>query len=264
MRITSCLLLLSFSLLSVPIEAKQGETADNSKSGIRNGFSVTTSYLPTRYPLWDFDAAKWTSTTVNGFGAGLEYNLSVPLSQSNWVFRTGVGCTYSRIDETGDKTLYEYSFFAPGQSTTTISGSLPLPLSFNAYCKTQREYIYAYLPIEIGYKLNSKGDISVIPFLGLQGKYNIGFTERGYVESATWKDHYFELFDESSVESNAERFMFQIKAGFKVEYDKLFCTLSFTRDKARMFKDALVKSTNNAYWGPYSFNCWQLGFGINF
>ena len=98
MRIKYFLPVFFLCLMTVPMSAKR----------VTSGFSVTCSYLPTRYPLWDYDAAKWTSTTVNGFGAGLEYNLSVPLSQSNWVFGTGVGCTYSRIDEAGDKTVYDY------------------------------------------------------------------------------------------------------------------------------------------------------------
>lgn len=243
MRIKNILSVFFVCLMTVPMSAKK----------VTSGVSVTTSYLPTRYPLWDYDAAKWTSTTVNGFGAGLEYNLSVPLSQSNWVFRTGVGCTYSRIDEARDKTMYEYR---PGQSATTIS--------INTYCETLREYIYAYLPVEMGYKFYSKGDISVIPFLGLQGKYNIAFTQKGYVESVTWKDHYFELFDENNVKRGAERFLLQWRAGLEVEYKNLSLSLSYTRDDKRMFKEAYILSRDRSYWGPYSFNCWQLGIGMNF
>lgn len=254
MRIKNGLLVFFLCLVTVPMTSKK----------VTSGLSVTGSYLPARFPLWDYDAADWKSKIVNGFGAGLEYNLSVLLYQSNWVFRTGVGCTYCRIDESGNQTVYEYRFFAPGQSTSTISGSLPLPLSFNAYCKTQREYIYAYLPIEIGYKLNSKGDISVIPLLGLQGKYNIGFTEKGYHESATWRDYYFKLFDESAVESEAERFILGVKAGVEIDYDKLFLSISYTRDMKRMYREALLYSRSRGYWGPYTFNCWQLGIGMNF
>ena len=72
MRFASCLLILSFTLISAPIEAKQAETADNAKPGIRNGFSVTTSYLPTRFPRYDYDVREWGIASVRGFGIGVD------------------------------------------------------------------------------------------------------------------------------------------------------------------------------------------------
>ena len=260
MKDVKVLILMFVSLLFFQMSAKTAEPVDKSGFVIRNGFSVTGSYLPARYPSYDFEKIEWGSTTVNGFGAGIEYNLSVPLLHSRWELKTGLGCTYSRIDESGNKEILESGLYDPGQ----ISGGYPQPFNYNAGFETRREYVYVYLPVEIGYKLYTKGNFSVIPFLGLQGKYNIGFTEKGYVESSTWRDHYFELFDESSVNSDAERFMLQMKAGVEFGYDKLFLSLSFTRDMDRMYSDALIKSCNRAYWGPYTFNCWQLGFGINF
>lgn len=225
---------------------------------VTSDFSFTTSYLPTRFPLWDYYAAEWKSTTVNGYGVGLEYNLTVPLLQSRWVFRTGIGCTYSRIDVSVDKT--EFYFNAPFNSTNIIRSLIIA----NTICETQREYIYAYFPIGIGYKLYSKGKTSVIPFVGLQGKYNIAFTERGCVQSFTWRDHYFELFDENNVKSEAERFIVQLSVGMAVKYKNLSLSLSYARDEKRMYKEAYILSCNRAYWGPYSFNCLQLGVGINF
>lgn len=251
MRIKKCLLVFFLCLVTVPMTSKK----------VTSGLSVTGSYLPARFPLWDFDAAKWTSTTVNGFGAGLEYNLSVPLSQSNWVFRTGVGCIYSRIDEAGNKELFYFP--DPGKSTSK-SSLYPDPLIFNTYSETNREYYYAYIPVQIGYRFFSDGKYSVVPFLGLQGKYNIGFTQKGYHESSTWRDYYFDLFDESAVRKGAERFILGVKAGVEINYDKLFLSLCYTRDMKRMYREAYLISTDIAYLGPYTFNCWQLGFGINF
>lgn len=243
LRIKNCLLVFFLCLMTISLSAKK----------VTSGLSVTGTYLPTRYSLWDNNVGDWKPTTVNGFGAGLEYNLSVSLPQPGWVFRTGMGCTYSRINEAGNKTMYDYR---PENTVTTIA--------IETYCETLREYVYAYLPIEIGYKLISKGDISVIPFIGLQGKYNIGFTQKGYVESATWYDHYFELFDEYNVESDAERFLLQLRTGLEVEYNNLFLSLSYIRDTERLFCSAYLPRTYKSYFGPFSFNCWQLGLGINF
>jgi hypothetical protein len=239
-------------------------TVSVSAQKVTSGFSVSSTYLPARFPFWDYKAAEWISTNVNGFGVGVEYNLSVPLLQSDWEFRTGIGCTYSRIDDSGNKEVLEFSFYAPGQSTSTISGSLPDPFKINTYCETNREYYYAYIPVEIGYRFFSGERYSIIPFLGVQGKYNIGFTEKGYHESATWSDYYFDLFDESAVKSEAERFILGVKAGVEIDYDKLFLSFSYTRDMKRMYRDALLNSTYRGYWGPYTFNCWQLGIGMNF
>jgi hypothetical protein len=264
MKAVKALLLMFLSLPFFQMSAKTAVPVETSGSGIRNGFSITGSYLPVRFPSYDYDTKEWGSTTVNGYGAGIDYNLSVPILSSRWELKTGLGCTYSRIDESGNKEMLEFGFYAPGESVSTISGGYPQPFSYKAYYETKREYIYLYLPVEIGYQLYTKGNFSIIPFLGFQGKYNIGFTENGYVESATWRDHYFELFDKSSVDSDAERFIIQMKAGVEFKYDKLFLSLSFTRDMDRMYRDALIKSSYRGYWGPYTFNCWQLGFGMNF
>lgn len=254
MRIKFFLPVFFLCLMTVSMSAKK----------VTSGFSVTCSYLPARYPLWDYDVAEWKSKTVNGFGAGLEYSLSVPLSQSNWVFGTGVGCTYSRIDESGNQKLTVGRFLVPGQPGYLIESKLPVPFSFNAYRETQREYSYLYIPLTLGYRLYSKGNLGIMPYLGLRGKYNISYTEKDHVESATWLDHYFELFNESSVTSEAKRFIMQYEAGVKVEHKNLFLSLGFVRDGKRMFRTAFNEREYRSFWGPYSFNCWQLGMGINF
>ena len=255
------LFLLSVSFPFVRINA---ETADKPGYGVRNGFSVTGSYLPSRYPRYDYHAEKWGSATISGFGIGLEYNISVPLKQSRWELRMGLGYSYSRIDEIGDKEVLEYRFHDPEKNNSANPTWILAPFSFNTYCEILREYSYVYLPVEIGYRLYAGDNLCFIPYMGLQVKYNIGLTEKGYYESATWRDYYFRLFDESTVETEAERFVPGIKAGVEIDYGKLSVNLSFTRDMERMYRDALIKSNYRGYWGPYSFNCWQLGLGINF
>ena len=264
MRIRSCLLLLSFSLLSVPIEAKQGGTVDDSEWGIRNGFSVTTSYLPTRYPRYDYDAREWGIETVSGMGLGVCYNLSYTFPSSWHVISTGLGYTFCRIDQVGNQKVVTGKFIAPGQPVNPISGKWPDPFSLYCYRETLREYSYVYIPFRYGFRLCSKGNFSFVPYWGLRGKYSIGYTEKDKVESATWFDHYFELFDYSSVESEAERFMIEFEAGVDVEYKNLFLSLGFVRDAERMFRTATDKNSRRSFWGPYAFNCWQLGLGINF
>ena len=264
MRFASCLLILSFTLISAPIEAKQAETADNAKPGIRNGFSVTTSYLPTRFPKYDYDVREWGSATVSGFGLGVEYKLSYTIPSSRLEYSVGLGYTFSRIDETGNKTVITGRFKAPGRPRTVVGGKLPDPFSLNTYCETLREYSYAYIPLTLGYRLCSKGNLSIIPYLGLRGKYCISYKVRNHVESATWFDYYFELFNESSVTSEAKRFLMQCEAGVKVEQKNLFLSLGFVRDEDRMFCTAFNELEYRAFLGPFSFNCWQLGLGINF
>lgn len=252
MRLTSCFI-LSFSLLCVPIEAK-----------ISNGFSVTSSYLPTRFPRYDYVEREWGIATVSGFGLGVDYKLSYAFPSSRFEIRSGLGYTFSRIDEIGNQKMFTGRFDAPGQPTNQITSNLPDPFSLDTYCEFLREYSYAYIPLTVGYGLYSKGNFSIKPYLGLRGKYNIRYTEKEYVESATWFDHYFELFNESSVKSEAKRFIVQYEAGVEVEHKNLFLSLGFVRDHERMFRDAMNEREYRSFWGPYSFNCWQLGLGINF
>ena len=263
MRFASCLLILSFTLISAPIEAKQAETADNAKPGIRNGFSVTTSYLPTRFPKYDYDVREWGSATVSGFGIGVDYKLSYTIPQSRFEIGSGLGYTFSRIDEVGNQELVTGRFVDPSQPEPV--GTIFLdPFRLNAYRELLREYSYLYIPFRLGYQLYSKGDVSIIPYLGLRGKYNLRYVEKDYVESATWFDHYFELFNESSVQSEAKKFIMQYEAGVEVGYKNLFLSVGFVRDDERMFRTAFNERDFRSFWGPYSFNCWQLGLGINF
>ena len=263
MRFASCLLILSFTLISAPIEAKQAETADNAKPGIRNGFSVTTSYLPTRYPRYDYEAGEWGIATVSGFGLGVEYKLSYTFPQSRFEISTGLGYTFSRINEIGNQRVFTGRFKDPSQPEP-VGTKFPDPFRLNAYREILREYSYVYIPFRLGYQLYSKGDVSIIPYLGLRGKYNLRYVEKDYVESATWFDHYFELFNESSVQSEAKKFIMQYEAGVEVGYKNLLLSVGFVRDDERMFRTAFNERDFRSFWGPYSFNCWQLGLGINF
>lgn len=247
--------------MSVPIEAKKTEASHKTGLGISNCFAVTSSYLPTRFPRFNYDTGKYGVVTVNGFGLGVDYNLTVPTPLLGWSFRTGLGYTFSRIDESKKERIVDYSISSVG---TDISS----PLSIDAFHETQREYSYVYIPVAIGYQLFSRGTFSINTFLGMRGKFNIGYIEKESVESATWLDHYFVLFDKSSVKSEATRFIIQGEAGVELEYNKLFLSLCFLKDTDRMYKKAYIEKERKhyevSYQGPYTFNCWQLGLGIKF
>lgn len=253
MRIKIFLSVFFVCLMTVPMSAKW----------VTSGVSVTTSYLPTRYPRYDYDVKKWGIATVSGFGLGVQYDLYYTIPESRFEIGTGLGYTFSRIDEVGNQELVTGRFNDPNQPEP-VGYQLPDPFRLNTYRELLREYSYLYIPFRLGYRLYSKGDVSIIPYLGLRGKYNIRYVEKDHVESATWFDHYFELFNESSVQSEAKRFIVQYEAGVEVGYKNLFLSLGFVRDDERMFRTAFNERDFRSFWGPYSFNCWQLGLGVNF
>ena len=226
-------LLLTTLAVSLQAESNRGETCRPSGCGVTNCLSVSWSYLPTRYPRFDYDAGFY-SATVNGQGLGIDYRIEIPLFDSFFELRTGLGCTYSRIDESG------YDSY----NVNVAYGRVDLipQVYVNANWKTERSYCYAFLPIELAYRFEIDNSLYIVPFMGLQAKYNISYTENHSVESVTWYDYFFELFG----------------------FGKMFMAVSYSRDIARMFGKAYVKSRDMAVWGPYTLNCWQLGVGVNF
>ena len=65
------------------------------------------------------------------------------------------------------------------------------------------------------------------PFVGLSFKYNISYVEKRTVESMTYNDRYFELFDENVIDkgkTNPQRCILQAESGLEVEYRKMFMT----------------------------------------
>ena len=257
-------LLLLVSLFVVPSQAKsEGQSGGANQSpgfGITNSLSVTWSYLPTRYPSFDYDIGYYTSS-VDGQGLGMDYRILFPLSNSGFGLRTGLGLTYSRIDESGDDSY----------NVNVAYGRVDLipPVYVDANWKAQISYCYAYLPIELVYRFEINNALYILPFVGLQAKYNYSFIERYSVESISWYDLFFELFDESVVDhdkSDIKKFIPQAKAGLEIGFKKMFMSFSYSRDMDRMFDEARITTTNRTVgvWGPYTFNCWQLGVGVNF
>lgn len=251
-------LLLTTLAVSLQAESNRGETCRPSGCGVTNCLSVSWSYLPTRYPRFDYDAGFY-SATVNGQGLGIDYRIKIPLFDSFFELRTGLGCTYSRIDESG------YDSY----NVNVAYGRVDLipPVYVNANWKTERSYCYAFLPIELAYRFEIDNSLYIVPFMGLQAKYNISYTENHSVESVTWYDYFFELFDDSAIDrdkSESKKCIPQAKAGLEIGFGKMFMAVSYSRDIARMFGKAYVKSRDMAVWGPYTLNCWQLGVGVNF
>ena len=238
--------LVAIAMLFAPVNASPQSVA------LRHGLSVTYEYLPARYPYYHYDTMEYNSTTVNGQGLGLDYSFSIPMPLDNFEFRTGLGFSYIRIDDSGVKDLF---YFYSEYNKSLIE--------FLADYSIERSYCYAYLPVGLGYKIAIKEKIHITPFVGLRAKYNISYTEKQAVESASFYDLYYDLFDEQQVKAeDAKRFIFQAESGLELGFRKTFVSFSYSRDMSRFFKR--VTFMNKGVNGPYTFNCWQAGIGVYF
>ena len=229
-----------FAPVNVRSERRSGDLNESSYSVFRNGLSVTYEYLPARYP-YPYN----NSTTVNGQGLGLDYKLSIPMSFENLEFMTGLGFSYIRIDDSGE---YHFALYSYDQAWIYIQ----------AECSIERSYCYAYLPVGFGYKIAINDIFHITPFVGMRAKYNISYIEKHTVESASFFDLYYDLFDEQIKTEDSKRFIFQAESGLEIGFRNLFVSFSYSRDMSRFFRIASYKN------GPYTFNCWQAGIGVYF
>lgn len=248
MKLLRFLLLPAVILFFVPLHAK----TDN---GIKQGVSATCSYLPVRYLYFDPNIGYY-NTLINGVGLGVDYRLDIPLFNSNFELRAGLGLNYSRTDESD---INEYNINGPYGATQ--------PIYVNCRYITQRGYCFAYFPFGLDYRFRLSSNIYVAPFIGLQAKYNISYKEKYCVESVSWIDSYYDLFDYSVIdkkESDPKRMILQAQSGLEIEFKRMFMTMSYSRDSERLFSIAKFKNRNLGIRGPYTFNYWQLGIGFNF
>jgi hypothetical protein len=223
----------------------------------RNGVQVSFSYLPVGYPKYDSNNMSYYSAVVNGLGGGVDYRLTVPLLSSSFVLKTGLGFTYSRIDESGNSDFYIR------ESMTGGSGAQEIVV--NADYEAQRSYSYACLPVNLGYDLKIGNESYLTPYGGLQIKYNISYVEKYSAQHVTMYDRYFELFDDDAIkESDAKRFIFQYDLGVEMGFRNMFMTVCYSKDLSRLFSVASFSRRNIGVWGPYELGCWQIGVGVNF
>ena len=247
------LMLFLLAFLLFPIHARSqnlNEESDSPFKKIRNSLSINWAYLPVRFPKYD--------ATTNGQGFGVDYRF-VYAPDRHVVYKLGIGLTYSRIDESGNSNVRVSDSYIVISDNNTVT--------VNADYQTRRSYCYLSVPAIFGFRFVVNRSIYMTPFVGLSFKYNISYVEKRTVESMTYNDRYFELFDENVIDkdkTNPQRCILQAESGFEVEYRKMFMTMSYSRDFERMFSEAMFKSRNIGVNGPYTFSCWKVGVGVYF
>ena len=140
----------------------------------------------------------------------------------------------------------QYSF-----KTKSIGEDLGFDSEDYEICDPKQKFnmLSAKIPVSVMYAFAiPNSSVQIMPYAGIDLRFNITAKEK-----MEW-----------NFTSEAERFFLGVKAGVEIDYDKLFLSISYTRDMKRMYREALLYSRSRGYWGPYTFNCWQLGIGMNF
>ena len=244
------LLIIALGILAVPLSAFPQTEGDHNR--IIHGFSA--SYL--LFPL--------DNSSDDVHGIGVNYDFSMPIAQSRFHFRTGIGFSHSYHKEDPNIRL---SFPPTDFGTEFIYTDITNLTDYFTIKEYAEEYYYLSIPINMGFRLLDKKGFTVSPYLGISMKYNLSLVEKRQCDCYYIYDLYLDYYDNNMNGKEARRFMFQYNFGLEIGYKHFYGTASYERD----FNSLLLNDRSNNKLNQWSnlissdalYN-WRFGLGFRF
>ena len=248
-------------ILALPLSVfgeEKGEYISNKR--ITHGVSVSYVSLPFVNNNWDNE-----TDTYKGNGLGLNYELSLPVFQTRFRIITGLGITDVLYKEKKNET---YTLIATDIHNVTTSHTITEEntdkYSFKKRCI---EYLYASVPVKLGFCMLDKNDFFIMPYAGVSMKYNLKLVYQQNYNNNSFYDYYLSVFEDSFIKGEPQRFIIKYVFGLQTCYKNVYTTISYTKDSSKIFDQIIYRPDSKRAGGvngPNAMNSWQIGLGYKF